>query len=147
MLRNRSNVGPSSDRGPDPVVRAVERPDARAALLDNLASRYSEACTEVNQRLGNCQRLLQQGLRSEAIQLADSEPKLLDASTAVDFPERSTWDELVATLWACLRPQASSRGSGAIESGLRRARAATGSVAHPSPFGLAAIAGALRESA
>jgi hypothetical protein len=63
--------------------------------LDSLASAYSEACTAVNQRLSQCQRLLQQGLRSEAIQLAGSEPKLLDVSAALDFSERAAWDELV----------------------------------------------------
>ena len=36
-----------------------------------------------------------QGLRSEAIQFAESEPRLLDAVTALDFPERTEWDELV----------------------------------------------------
>ena len=63
--------------------------------LDNLAANYVEACTEVNQRLGRCHRLLQQGLRSEAIQLAESEPRLLDAVETLDFPERNEWDELV----------------------------------------------------
>lgn len=68
----------------------------RSALIDRLSSAYAQACGEVNQRLGRCHRLLQQGLRSEAIQLAESEPKLLDASAVLDFPERSAWDELVA---------------------------------------------------
>ena len=45
--------------------------------------------------MGRCHRLLQQGLRSEAIQLAESEPNLLDSLAALDFPERSDWDELV----------------------------------------------------
>jgi hypothetical protein len=64
--------------------------------LDSLASAYSEACTAVNQRLSQCQQLLQQGLRSEAIQLAGGEPKLLDVSASLAFPERLAWDELVA---------------------------------------------------
>ena len=42
-----------------------------------------------------CQRLLQQGLRSEAIQLAEVQPRLLDAVASLDFPERGAWDELV----------------------------------------------------
>src|SRR5580692_2555580 len=67
----------------------------RNAFLESLASSYAEACVEVNQRLGRCHRLLQQGLRSEAIQLAESEPKLLDGIAALDFPERADWDELV----------------------------------------------------
>jgi hypothetical protein len=47
--------------------------------LAGLATAYAEACAEAAQRLGRCHRLLQQGLRSEAIQLAESEPKLLDS--------------------------------------------------------------------
>jgi hypothetical protein len=43
----------------------------RNERLESMALAYSEACAEVNQRLGRCQRLLQQGLRSEAIQLAE----------------------------------------------------------------------------
>jgi hypothetical protein len=46
------------------------------------------------QRLGHV-TLLQQGLRSEAIQLAEAEPKLLNVVAALDFPERSEWDDLV----------------------------------------------------
>ena len=45
--------------------------------------------------MGRCQWLLQQGLRSESIQLAESEPKLLEAVAALDFPERVEWDDLV----------------------------------------------------
>src|SRR5262245_33676282 len=68
---------------------------ARNGRLDGLASAYAEACQEVARRLGRCQRLLQQGLRSEAIQLAESEPRLLEAVAALDFPERAEWDDLV----------------------------------------------------
>ncbi len=67
----------------------------RTVRLEVLASAYAEACIEVNQRLARCQRLLQQGLRSEALQLAEAEPKLLDAITALDFSERAEWDDLV----------------------------------------------------
>jgi hypothetical protein len=62
--------------------------------LAGLASAYADACTEAAQRLGRCHRLLQQGLRSEAIQLAESEPKLLDMLAVLDFPERPEWDDL-----------------------------------------------------
>ena len=63
--------------------------------LAGLATAYADACSEAAQRLGRCHRLLQQGLRSEAIQLAESEPKLLDALAILDFPERPDWDDLV----------------------------------------------------
>src|SRR5262245_8949089 len=67
----------------------------RNVQLAGLASAYAEACHEVAQRLGRCHRLLQQGLRSEAIQLAESEPNLLETTAVLDFPERAEWDGLV----------------------------------------------------
>jgi hypothetical protein len=70
--------------------------------LARLATDYAEACDEAAQRLGRCHGLLQQGLRSEAIQLAEADPKLLDALAVLDFPERSDWDDLVQ--WRGLTP-------------------------------------------
>jgi hypothetical protein len=80
----------------DQIRAFVQSSDqTRNTFLEGLASTYAEACVEINQRMGRCHRLLQQGLRSEAIQLAESEPKLLDSLAALDFPERADWDELV----------------------------------------------------
>ncbi len=67
----------------------------RNERLDDLAKAFAQVCTEANGRLARCQRLLQQGLRSEAIQQAEAEPRLLDAVTTLDFPERAEWDEIV----------------------------------------------------
>lgn len=60
------------------------------------AAAYRDACEEVNARLRRCEDFLQKGLRSEAIQLAESEPPLLDSLAALDFPERQQWDQLSA---------------------------------------------------
>ena len=67
----------------------------RSERLEGLATAYAEACTAANQRLSRCHRLLEQGLRSEAIQQAEAEPRILDVMSTLDFPERSEWDELV----------------------------------------------------
>ena len=75
------------------VLHAGEH--GRNGRLDGLASAYAAACNEATQRLGRCHRLLRQGLRSEAIQLAESTPNLLDLIATLDFPERAEWDELV----------------------------------------------------
>ncbi|QEH31542.1 hypothetical protein OJF2_00070 [Aquisphaera giovannonii] len=74
-------------------VQATDQ--TRSPALEALAGSYAEACAEAARRLGQCQRLLQQGLRSEAIQLAEADPRLLDLVAALDFPERDAWDELV----------------------------------------------------
>jgi hypothetical protein len=80
----------------DQIRAFVQSTDqTRTPALDGLASAYAEACSEAGKRLSRCQRLLQQGLRSEAIQLAETEPRLLDAVAALDFPERAEWDEIV----------------------------------------------------
>ena len=60
----------------------------RAAAAD-----YSVACDEVNERLHQCGELLRRGLRSEAIQVANIEPNLLDAVALLDFPERAEMAE------------------------------------------------------
>lgn len=54
---------------------------------------YAVACDEANERLRQCNALLKQGLRSEAIQACEVEPNLLDVVATLDFPER---DQLVA---------------------------------------------------
>ena len=60
----------------------------RAAAAD-----YSMACDEANERLSQCGALLRKGLRSEAIQLCEIEPNLLDVVATLDFPERGDWIE------------------------------------------------------
>jgi hypothetical protein len=72
--------------------------------LRKLAVDYAEACAEVNQRLRRCEEFLQRGLRSEAIQYAQTEPVLLDVLAALDFPERGQWEEL-ALLYGLPPPQ------------------------------------------
>jgi hypothetical protein len=84
--------------------RIVE--DVRIALFNNgqdaddflqsAAADYSLAIDEANERLRQCGALLRKGLRSEAIQLCEVEPGLLDVVEILDFPERDAWNELLA---------------------------------------------------
>lgn len=64
--------------------------------LKELAREYAGACREANARLRKCGDFLKQGLRSEAIQLADTEPNLFDQIAMLDFEDRDLWDEVVA---------------------------------------------------
>ncbi|MEI8375816.1 MAG: hypothetical protein WCJ35_23585 [Planctomycetota bacterium] len=64
-------------------------------VLQAIASEYGLAIDEVNERLRQCGAFLRKGLRSEAIQLCDVEPNLLDVVQIVDFPERPSWNELL----------------------------------------------------
>ena len=80
--------------------------DVRGALLNNAdagddflqaaAADYFLAVDEANQRLGACGALLRKGLRSEAIQLCEVEPNLLDVMQTLDFPEGQAWRELLS---------------------------------------------------
>ncbi|HEV3167025.1 MAG TPA: hypothetical protein VGZ22_23650, partial [Isosphaeraceae bacterium] len=70
-----------------------------------LAIAYAEACAEANERLKRSAKFLQQGLRSEAIHLAEAEPNLLDLVATLDFPERAEWEQMAFTYeWP--KPQA-----------------------------------------
>jgi len=80
--------------------------------LEELAKEYADACVSINTRLSRCQRLLQQGLRSEAIQSAESEPKLLDVIAALDFPERPEWDEIASLYGLPAAPPMSIEAAG-----------------------------------
>ena len=63
--------------------------------LTRLAGDYAILCHEANARLRRCGEFLRQGLRAEALHLAESAPNLLDLFAMLDFPERAEWDEIV----------------------------------------------------
>src|SRR5579885_3465557 len=60
------------------------------------ASDYAEACHQANQRLRRCGEFLNRNLRSEAIQLAEAEPDLLEVVSTLDFAGRENWDSVVS---------------------------------------------------
>jgi len=68
----------------------------RTEELTGLVTAYSEFCHEVNVRLRRCDACLKQGLRSEALHLAEAAPNLVDAVSVLDFPEREYLLEVVA---------------------------------------------------
>jgi len=64
--------------------------------LEQLAREYGELCHAINSRLRRCGEFLKQGLRAEAMHLADADPNLLEIFATADFPERVEWDEITA---------------------------------------------------
>jgi hypothetical protein len=60
------------------------------------AEAYTELCRQTNERLRLCADALKRGLRSDAIQIADEEPNVLDLVSALDFPEAIEWRGLCA---------------------------------------------------
>ncbi|MES2790446.1 MAG: hypothetical protein V4719_12620 [Planctomycetota bacterium] len=63
--------------------------------LTQCAADYAIQCHDVNVRLRKCEEFLHQGLRSEALHLAEMAPNLLDLLGQLDFPERSEWVDLL----------------------------------------------------
>jgi hypothetical protein len=61
--------------------------------LRRFATEFAELCKQANDRLRQCSTFLSQGLRSEAIHLADESPNLLDMVAALDLPEPDAWVE------------------------------------------------------
>jgi len=78
-----------------------------ADTLARAAADMLVAVDEVNERLRKCGQLLRNGLRSEAIQLADVPPNLLDAVAALDLPERAEWETHLARYNIIAPPQLS----------------------------------------
>lgn len=72
--------------------------------LQQLVSAYAALCRECNRRLRQCENALRQGLRAEAIHLADSEPNLLEMVAVLDFPEREQLNAVV-TAHQMTRPE------------------------------------------
>ena len=63
--------------------------------LVDLANQHEEIVEEVRERLEKVEQLLSQGLRSEAIELAELDPNLNDILTTLDFPELGPWNDLL----------------------------------------------------
>jgi hypothetical protein len=58
-----------------------------------------------NKRLRECDALLASGHRSEAIQMAEHEPALLDVVSILDFAELPEWNDYVAELGLTVTPE------------------------------------------
>lgn len=60
-----------------------------------LAEEYAAGCREANDRLRRCMERLGQGLRAEAVQLAEAEPPVTELVTELDLAElQPAWDEI-----------------------------------------------------
>jgi len=64
--------------------------------LADLVREYSDHCHTANVRLRRGNECLKQGLRSEALHLAEAAPNLLDVVAVLDFAERDQLLEVVA---------------------------------------------------
>ena len=75
---------------------------------DQLLSLHKSLDSEIrnaNKRLRECDALLAGGHRSEAIQLAEHEPALLEVVSILDFAELPEWNDYVAELGLTVTPE------------------------------------------
>lgn len=82
------------------LVDDIESLMASPAGLDpqsvgRLQGRFDLAIKSINARLRDCDQLLKKGLRNEALERGEIEPKVLDLVLIVDFPERDSWEDIV----------------------------------------------------
>jgi len=61
--------------------------------ITHMAGEYAALCAAANDRLRKCSGFLQQGLRAEAIHLAEEQPNLLDLIAQLDLPDPQSWAE------------------------------------------------------
>ena len=73
--------------------------------LERLHSELDAEIRSANKRLRECDALLAEGHRSEAIQLAEQEPNLLELVSVLDFPELPEWNDFVAELGLTVTPE------------------------------------------
>ena len=66
-----------------------------ADALDEAYREYDESIRESNDRLHECDELLQGGHRSQALARCEQEPDLLEVTALLDFPERPLWHALL----------------------------------------------------
>jgi hypothetical protein len=59
--------------------------------LTDLAQSYAALCREANQRLRRCADYLRRGMRSEAVHLAECQPKLLAMADTLKIPDYPAW--------------------------------------------------------
>ena len=73
--------------------------------LESLHGELDGEIRSANKRLRECDALLAEGHRSEAIQLAEQEPNLLEVVSILDFEELAEWNDFVAELGLTVTPQ------------------------------------------
>jgi hypothetical protein len=64
--------------------------------LREVAGQFAQLCADASARLQRCEDYTFLGRRSEAVQLAQAKPPLMEVLAAISFPERKEWDELTA---------------------------------------------------
>jgi hypothetical protein len=78
------------------LVRRIEgalASSANIAMCQEIATTFEEACRATNHRLRQCEAMINAGDPGQAIQLAETNPNLLDVVTQLEFRDVDRWRE------------------------------------------------------
>lgn len=87
-------------RGLQQLIERIKRMVDPSAVIGNddlveAYNEYEEAIRETNERLNECDGLLREGHRSQALQRCELDPDLLQVVGILDFPERPLWHAIL----------------------------------------------------
>ena len=85
------------------------------APLESLASEYVRVTQEANQRLESCAAMIEKGSEYQALQLAETEPALLDLIGVLSFAEMRTWSEFCSTQGLPMAPRFDGKAVQALD--------------------------------
>jgi hypothetical protein len=90
----------------DVIRDTVNSPEsADMETVGQAVAEYADECRKANQRLRQVDKLLRDGLRSEAIQQAEMEPALLTLVADLDLPFLEEWEGMLAQWGLPLPPK------------------------------------------
>ncbi len=93
---------------------------APLAAVDTLAADYAGLCGDASARLDTCAAMLAKGSDYQALQLAESEPALLDLLAALSFGEARQWVEFCASRGLAFPPPFDQRAVDTLDTLYRR---------------------------
>ncbi|MDB4370482.1 hypothetical protein N9Z44_00105 [Mariniblastus sp.] len=77
------------------IRNSISNKHLPSEFLQELSEELGEAIESVNSRLTHVVKILSDGYRDEAIEIAEQEPSLQDLVSQLDMPEREQWDLLM----------------------------------------------------
>ena len=83
--------------------------------IENLAAEYARLTQEANQRLESCAAMIDKGSEYQALQLAETEPVLLDLIGELSFAEMREWSEFCAARGLSVAPRFDGKAVQALD--------------------------------
>jgi hypothetical protein len=78
-------------------IREMVAEPGDLVAMQVLASQYAQHCQEANRRLGQCAEMIARGNKYQTLQLAETQPALLDLVSLLSFDTQAEWRALCKT--------------------------------------------------